>query len=76
MQNDAPAGSDPLIEALKAEVDRTLLRHNLKLSGEQRLQQLHEFQKAAVELRAAGRRVRSWKTQKRLETPREEREAQ
>jgi hypothetical protein len=63
MRGEAPAGSDALIEALKADVDRTLLRHNLKLTVEQRLQQLQEFQNAAAELRAAGRKARPWKTQ-------------
>jgi hypothetical protein len=63
-RDESSADPDPLIEALKADVDRTLLRQNLKLTVEQRLRQLHEFQKAAMELRAAGRGVRSWQTQK------------
>jgi hypothetical protein len=46
---------DPVIEAFKANVDRTLLRENLRLSVEERLLQLMELQKFAEELRKAGR---------------------
>ena len=35
-----PFAPDPVIEALKKDVDRTLLRANLRLTPEQRLQQL------------------------------------
>ena len=47
--------SDPVIEAYKKDVDRTLLRENLKLSVEDRLRQLMELQKFAEELGRAGR---------------------
>ena len=47
--------SDPVIEAYKREVDRTLLRENLKLDVEQRLHHLMELQKFAEELQRAGR---------------------
>ena len=46
---------DPVIEAYKKDVDRTLLRENLKLSVEQRFQNLFDLQKFAAELRRAGR---------------------
>lgn len=46
---------DPVIEAFRADVDRTLLRENLRLSVEERLLQLMELQKFAEELRKAGR---------------------
>ena len=49
---------DPVIEAYKKDVDRTLLRENLKLSVEDRLRQLMELQTFAEELRRAGRAVR------------------
>jgi hypothetical protein len=50
--------SDPVIEAYKKDIDRTLLRENLKLSVEDRLRQLMELQKLAEELRKAGRALR------------------
>ena len=50
--------SDPVVDAYKKGIDRTLLRENLKLTPEQRLQQLMELQAFADELQAAGRRAR------------------
>jgi hypothetical protein len=47
---------DPVIEAFKKDVDRTLLRENLKLTPEQRVLKLQDFVKFATELREAGRR--------------------
>ena len=49
---------DPVIQAFKNDVDRTLLRENLKLSVEDRLRQLMELQEFAEELRRAGRALR------------------
>ena len=49
---------DPLIEAYKRGIDRTLIRGNLKLGLERRLEKLHRLQLLARELRAAGRRLR------------------
>ncbi len=49
---------DPVIEAYKKDVDRTLIRENLKLSHEQRLLKLMELQRFAHELRQAGVRAR------------------
>ena len=49
---------DPVIEAYKKHVDRTLLRENLKLSVEERILQLMELQRFAEELRNAGQKVR------------------
>jgi hypothetical protein len=46
---------DPVIEAYKKDVDRTLLRQNLKRSPEERLLALMEMQRFAAELRRAGR---------------------
>ncbi len=49
---------DPVIEAYKKDVDRTLIRQNLKLSHEQRLLKLMDLQRFAHELRQAGERAR------------------
>ena len=49
---------DPVIEAYKKDVDRTLLRENLKLTVEERLQRLQALQRAAIELQRAGREAR------------------
>ena len=48
--------ADPVIDAYKRDVDRTLLRENLKLSPEGRLRKLVETLRFAEELRVAGRR--------------------
>ena len=53
----APIPPDPVIDAYKKDVDRTLLRENLKLSVEDRLRQLMALQRFAEELRAAGRAI-------------------
>ena len=44
-----------MIEAFKKDVDRTLLRENLRLTVEERLRKLMDFQRAAEELARAGR---------------------
>jgi hypothetical protein len=44
---------DPVIEAYKKDIDRTLLRENLKLTPAQRLQKLHRAVRGAVALREA-----------------------
>lgn len=49
---------DPVIEAYMKDVDRTLLRENLKLTVEQRFEKFERFQEYARELREAGRRAR------------------
>jgi hypothetical protein len=52
---------DPLIEAFKKDVDVTLIRENLRLTVDQRFQQLMKMQEVAEELRRAGRKARSQK---------------
>jgi hypothetical protein len=47
---------DPVIEAYKKDVDRTLLRERLRRSVEERLRDLMSMQAFARELREAGRR--------------------
>jgi hypothetical protein len=49
--------SDPVIEAYKKDVDRTLLRENLKRSVEERLRDLMRLQRFADEWRRAARRA-------------------
>jgi len=49
---------DPVIEAYKKDVDRTLIRENLKLTPEQRLLDLMRLQEFSEELRKAGREAR------------------
>ena len=53
-----PLPPDPVIEAYKQDVDRTLMRENLKLSHEERLLKLMALQHFAHELRQAGQRAR------------------
>jgi hypothetical protein len=50
---------DPVIEAYKKDVDRSLLQRNLLLTVEQRFLQLMELQRFAEELQQAGRRLRA-----------------
>lgn len=52
---------DPVIEAYKKDVDRTLIRENLRLTPEQRLRKLMELQRFAEELRRAGREAKKEK---------------
>jgi hypothetical protein len=49
---------DPVIEAFKRDIDRTLLRHNLARTVEERLRNLIELQRFARELVRAGREAR------------------
>lgn len=48
---------DPVIEAYKKDVDRTLLRENLKLTVEERFQKFERHMELVDELRKAGRRL-------------------
>ena len=50
---------DPVIEAYKKDVDITLIRENLRLTVDQRFQQLMKLQEFAEELQRAGRKARS-----------------
>jgi hypothetical protein len=52
---------DPVIEAYKNDVDRTLLRENLKLTVEERLRKLMDQQRFAEEMCASGKRAREAK---------------
>jgi len=50
---------DPLSRLYREQVDVTLLRENLALTPQQRLERLVELQRFAEELRRAGRRLRA-----------------
>lgn len=49
---------DPVVEAYKKDVDRTLIRENLKLTVEERFRKAMELMRFADELRRAGRDAR------------------
>ncbi len=50
---DAP---DPVLDAYRKDIDRTLLRENLKRTPQERLEALARFVAAVAELRAAEER--------------------
>jgi hypothetical protein len=60
MGNSA-AVQDPLLEALIRDVDMSLIRRNLQLTPQQRIDQLVEMQRFAAELAKAGRKARESK---------------
>lgn len=47
---------DPVVEAYKRDIDRTLLRQNLRRSAEERVANLIALQRLAVEARRAGQK--------------------
>jgi hypothetical protein len=49
----SPSEPDPVIEAYKKDVDRTLLRENLRLTVQQRFENLMQLQRFARELQNA-----------------------
>ena len=51
--------SDPVVEAYKAGIDRTLIRENLKLTVEERFRKAMELARFADELKRAGDEYRS-----------------
>ncbi|PYI87161.1 MAG: hypothetical protein DME26_06990 [Verrucomicrobia bacterium] len=51
--------TDPVVEFYMRDVDRSLLRENLKLTPAQRLEKLVRFSSFASTLKNAGRRVRT-----------------
>ncbi len=58
-QNLPPADTfDPVIEAYKKDVDRTLLRENLKLTVEQRFHKFHDYMRFLDGVKSAGRIAR------------------
>jgi hypothetical protein len=57
-QMKSNANLDPVIEAYKKDVDRTLIRENLRLTVNERFQQLMKLQRFAEELQRAGKASR------------------
>ncbi len=60
---------DPVIEAYKKDIDRTLLTENLRLSVEDRFLKFESFMKGVMELRAAGALSRREQSGRSLTTP-------
>lgn len=61
MSQDGPrANPDPVIEAYKKDVDRTLLRENLKLTPDERLARLEEMDRFRDALRDAASSSMDW----------------
>ena len=58
---------DPVVRAYMFDVDRSLLRENLKLTHAQRLEKLVRLSAFASELRASGQKAKSG----RMRNPRE-----
>lgn len=53
---DVAFGPDPVIDAYKKDIDRTLIRENLRLTPDERLRKLQNFMEFVQGLRAARRR--------------------
>ena len=53
---DVSLAPDPVIEAYKQDVDRTLIRENLKLTPDERLRKLQSFMELVDAVRGAPRR--------------------
>ena len=53
-----PDVHDPVIDAYKKEVDRTLLISNLRLTSDERSQKFQSFMEMVYEVRHAGERMR------------------
>lgn len=51
-------GQDPIIELYKKNVDRTLIRENLKLTVEERFRKAMALMRFAEEMKRAGREAR------------------
>jgi hypothetical protein len=52
-----PSAPDPVVEAYKKNLDRSLIRQNLQRSIQERLEALMELQRFAEELQRPGRRI-------------------
>jgi hypothetical protein len=59
MSEDQEPYRDPVVELYKRDVDRTLLRSNLKLTVTERLRRAMDHARFADELRRAGRELRA-----------------
>lgn len=54
-----PDAADPVLDVYKRDVDRTLLRENLKLTPAERAEKFLAFERFAASLVEAGRRARA-----------------
>lgn len=59
MDQPAARAADPVVDLYMRDVDRTLLRRNLSLTPQQRLEQLQALARLAEELRRAGKAIRT-----------------
>jgi hypothetical protein len=59
MEDTPQSDRDPVIEAYKQDIDRTLIRENLKLSVEERFRKAMALMRFAEEMRRAGREARA-----------------
>ena len=59
MSGTAPEERDPVVEVYKRDIDRTLIRENLKLTVEERFRKAMALMRLAREFRRAGRVARS-----------------
>ncbi|MBV8729044.1 MAG: hypothetical protein JO336_04475 [Acidobacteriia bacterium] len=59
MKDEPARERDPVIEAYKKDIDRTLIRENLKRTVEERLRNAMALGRFADELRRAGRVLRA-----------------
>ena len=50
---------DPVIEAYKKDIDRTLFRENLRLTIEQRIRKLEAFMRSLESIRGSARKARN-----------------
>ena len=57
-KSESKKDQDLVIEAYKKDIDVTLIRENLRLTVDQRFQQLMKLQLFAEDLRRAGRKAR------------------
>lgn len=53
---DRPLPEDPVIEAYKRDVDRTLIRENLRLTPDQRVRKMLRLAEQIERMRGAARR--------------------
>jgi len=58
MSTDDPPYKDPIIELYKRDIDRTLIRENLRLTVTERFEKAMALQRFAEEMRRAGREAR------------------
>jgi hypothetical protein len=58
MQDVPRPDPDPVVQAYKKDIDRTLIRENLKLTVEERFRKAMALARFADELRRAGKKAR------------------